>query len=65
VLESCSVPTVPVEIGRHEVIRGVALLVGDPQRQSLKNLAIKFDVPGGAAGDFEVRRLFCSGSAGK
>src|SRR6266403_2927076 len=34
----------------NEVIRGVALLVGDPQRQSLKNLAIKFDVPRGAAG---------------
>src|SRR5258707_10262741 len=36
--------------GNNEVIRGVALLVGDPQQQSLKNLAVKFEVPRGAAG---------------
>jgi len=59
VLESCSAPAVPVENrGNNEVIRGVALLVGDPQQQSLKNLAIKFEVPRGAAGISKFRDYF-------
>ena len=36
--------------GYNEVIRGVALLVGDPQQQAREKLAVEFQIPRGAAG---------------